>query len=132
MQRCASPPSGRRRMERWAEMTPEEREKFREGMRSPCGTFRRPGAEQPPAGWKGGKTVTAIAGVDFFEPCDGRVRTRFLTNPPAFQLGVGRPGRNVCDTITGQPSLVHPSTVKITTLPVATRCGGIYYPNVIP
>ena len=39
----------RHMMERWAQMTPEEREKFREGMRSRCGTFRRPGAEQPPA-----------------------------------------------------------------------------------
>jgi hypothetical protein len=26
-------------MERWAQMTPEEREKFREGMKGPCGTF---------------------------------------------------------------------------------------------
>src|SRR4051812_40307973 len=39
----------RRMMERWAQMTPEEREKFREGMRSRCGTFRRPEADQPPA-----------------------------------------------------------------------------------
>ena len=29
----------RRMMERWAQMTPEEREKFREGMKGPCGMF---------------------------------------------------------------------------------------------
>lgn len=29
----------RRMMERWAQMTPEEREKFREGMRGRCGHF---------------------------------------------------------------------------------------------
>lgn len=32
----------RRMMERWAQMTPEEREKFREGMRARCGPFREP------------------------------------------------------------------------------------------
>ena len=37
----------RRRMaERWERMTPEEREKFREGMRARCGPFRAP---EPPA-----------------------------------------------------------------------------------
>src|SRR5579872_4727188 len=30
----------RRMMERWEQMTPEEREKFREGMRGRCGPFR--------------------------------------------------------------------------------------------
>ena len=35
----------RRMMERWDKMTPEEREKFREGMRSRCGEFRSPAAE---------------------------------------------------------------------------------------
>ena len=35
----------RRMMERWDQMTPEEREKFREGMRSRCGEFRTPAAE---------------------------------------------------------------------------------------
>lgn len=29
----------RRMMERWEQMTPEEREKFREGMKGRCGTF---------------------------------------------------------------------------------------------
>jgi hypothetical protein len=34
---------GRRRMmERWEQMTPEEREKFRQGMRSRCGPFGAP------------------------------------------------------------------------------------------
>ena len=32
----------RRMMERWARMTPEEREKFREGMRARCGPFGEP------------------------------------------------------------------------------------------
>ena len=35
----------RRMMERWEQMTPEEREKFREGMESRCGAFRPPAAE---------------------------------------------------------------------------------------
>ena len=35
----------RRMMERWEQMTPEEREKFREGMRGRCGPF----AAAPPA-----------------------------------------------------------------------------------
>jgi chromate transport protein ChrA len=35
----------RRMMERWEQMTPEEREKFREGM-GRCGIFRRPAAEE--------------------------------------------------------------------------------------
>jgi hypothetical protein len=39
----------RRRMrERWERMTPEEREKFREGMRGRCGPFG-PSAAQPKA-----------------------------------------------------------------------------------
>src|SRR6266851_4138103 len=35
----------RRMMERWAQMTPEEREKFREGMRGRCGPFGSPRTE---------------------------------------------------------------------------------------
>ncbi len=36
-------PNYRRRMsERWDQMTPEEREKFRQGMRSRCGGFGAP------------------------------------------------------------------------------------------
>jgi hypothetical protein len=35
----------RRMMERWEQMTPEEREKFRQGMRGRCGTFGPPAAE---------------------------------------------------------------------------------------
>ena len=34
----------RRMMERWEQMTPEEREKFRQGMRGRCGSFEPPGA----------------------------------------------------------------------------------------
>ncbi|MGA7078338.1 MAG: hypothetical protein WBQ43_12875 [Terriglobales bacterium] len=33
-----------RMMERWEQMTPEEREKFRESMRGRCGSFGRPAA----------------------------------------------------------------------------------------
>jgi hypothetical protein len=32
----------RRMMERWEKMTPEEREKFREGLRGRCGQFGAP------------------------------------------------------------------------------------------
>jgi hypothetical protein len=35
----------RRMIERWDKMTPEEREKFREGMQGRCGEFRTPAAE---------------------------------------------------------------------------------------
>jgi len=35
----------RRMMERWEQMTPEEREKFRHGMRGRCGSFGRPAVE---------------------------------------------------------------------------------------
>lgn len=35
----------RRMMERWAEMTPEEREKMREGMKGRCGIFGSRAAE---------------------------------------------------------------------------------------
>ncbi len=35
----------RRMMERWEQMTPEEREKFRQGVRGHCGSFRPPAAE---------------------------------------------------------------------------------------
>jgi hypothetical protein len=35
----------RRMMERWEQMTPEEREKFSQGMRGRCGPFRAPAAE---------------------------------------------------------------------------------------
>jgi Ca2+/H+ antiporter, TMEM165/GDT1 family len=38
----------RRMMERWDQMTPEEREKFRAGMRGRCGQFG-PGATEPKA-----------------------------------------------------------------------------------
>jgi len=34
-----------RMMERWEQMTPEEREKFREGIRARCGPFRPPESE---------------------------------------------------------------------------------------
>jgi len=34
----------RRMMERWEQMTPEEREKFRQGMRGRCGPFEPPAA----------------------------------------------------------------------------------------
>lgn len=34
-----------RMMERWAQMTPEEREKFKEGMRGRCGMFGSRSAE---------------------------------------------------------------------------------------
>jgi len=35
----------RRMMERWEQMTPEEREKFRQGMLGRCGSFGSPAAE---------------------------------------------------------------------------------------
>ncbi len=35
----------RRMMERWQQMTPEEREKFRQAMRSRCGSFGPPSVE---------------------------------------------------------------------------------------
>lgn len=35
----------RRMMERWEQMTPEEREKFRQGFREWCGSFRPPAGE---------------------------------------------------------------------------------------
>ena len=35
----------RRMMERWEQMTPEEREKFRQAMRGRCGPFGPPAAE---------------------------------------------------------------------------------------
>jgi hypothetical protein len=34
-----------RMMERWERMTPEERERFREGMRGRCGSFAPPAAQ---------------------------------------------------------------------------------------
>jgi hypothetical protein len=34
-----------RMMERWAQMTPEERENFRKGMKGRCGVFGSPAAE---------------------------------------------------------------------------------------
>jgi hypothetical protein len=34
-------PWRRRMMERWEAMTPEEREKFRQGLQGPCGSFGR-------------------------------------------------------------------------------------------
>ena len=36
----------RRMMERWEQMTPEEREKFRQGMRGRCGSMGTPPTEQ--------------------------------------------------------------------------------------
>jgi hypothetical protein len=38
-------PSRGRMMEKWAQMTPDEREKFREGMRNRCGGFAPPATE---------------------------------------------------------------------------------------
>jgi hypothetical protein len=38
--RFGGPPWRRHMAERWAQMTPEEREKFREGMRAGCGRDR--------------------------------------------------------------------------------------------
>ena len=39
--------SGRRMAERWQRMTPEEREKLRQGMRGRCGGFEPPATEAP-------------------------------------------------------------------------------------
>lgn len=39
----------RKMMERWEQMTPEEREKFREGMRQGCGRPSTPSAAAPNA-----------------------------------------------------------------------------------
>jgi hypothetical protein len=39
-------PSRRRLMERWEQMTPEQREKFQKGLRSRCGKFDTAAAEQ--------------------------------------------------------------------------------------
>jgi Ca2+/H+ antiporter, TMEM165/GDT1 family len=36
----------RRMMERWEQMSPEEREKFRQSMRAGCGSFRPPAEER--------------------------------------------------------------------------------------
>jgi hypothetical protein len=36
----------RRMMERWEKMTPEEREKFREGLRGRCGPFGTPASSE--------------------------------------------------------------------------------------
>ena|SRR5215470_6914232 len=36
----------RRMMERWVQMTPEEREKFRQSLRERCGPFGMPKADQ--------------------------------------------------------------------------------------
>jgi hypothetical protein len=47
----------RRMMERWAAMTPEEREKFRQGFRGYCESFRAPSAE--PKGEAEAKSPTA-------------------------------------------------------------------------
>lgn len=38
----------RRMIDRWERMTPEEREKFRQGMRSRCGPFGAPAPEPKP------------------------------------------------------------------------------------
>ena len=38
----------RRMLERWEQMTPEEREKFRQGMRGRCGPFGPAAAEPKP------------------------------------------------------------------------------------
>jgi hypothetical protein len=35
----------RRMMERWEQMTPEEREKFRESLKGRCGPFSSPSVE---------------------------------------------------------------------------------------
>jgi hypothetical protein len=37
-----------RMMERWSQMTPEEREKFRQSLRGRCGSFRASAAEPTP------------------------------------------------------------------------------------
>ena len=39
----------RRMMERWSQMSPEEREKFLEGTRGRCGGFTPRAPQQPPA-----------------------------------------------------------------------------------
>ena len=39
----------RRMLERWEQMTPEEREKFRAGLRGGCGRFGGPSAEETKA-----------------------------------------------------------------------------------
>jgi hypothetical protein len=49
--RGSHPSYSRRRMfERWERMTPEERERFRHGMRRRCGGFGAPSSETPISG----------------------------------------------------------------------------------
>jgi hypothetical protein len=84
--------------------------------------------------WEGGKTVT----VTGQQGCEGRVKTRFATNPAVFVLAFARPGPNTCDPAPGgKPPVQNRSIVTITAVPVLTRvgsnwCPGIYYPNVTP
>ena len=78
--------------------------------------------------WAGGKTVTVTAK----QGCEGRVNTRFVTNPAEFVLAFARPGANACNTIPGKAPVQNRTIVKITTVPINTRCGGIWYDNLTP
>jgi hypothetical protein len=78
--------------------------------------------------WEGGKTVTVTA----TQGCEGRLNTRFVTNPAVFQLGFARPGPNACDAISGKAPVQNRTNVSITTVPIAGRCGGIWYDNRTP
>ncbi len=78
--------------------------------------------------WPGGKTVTVTAR----QGCEGRVNTRFVTNPAVAGIAFGRPGVNYCDKVPGKPDLQNRTNVVIWTQPSSTRCGGIWYNNLNP
>ncbi len=79
-------------------------------------------------GWEGGKTVTVTGQGS----CEGRVKTRFATNPAVYALALARPGPNTCDRVPGRPPVQNRSVVRITTVPINAPCPGIYYSNVTP
>jgi len=83
------------------------------------------------SGWGGGKTVTAMV-KNGTTTCEGRAMLRFTVTPLTTHIGFVRPGPNVCDPVPSKPALANRTLVKITTVPVTTRCGGIWYQNENP
>lgn len=80
------------------------------------------------SGWAGGKTVTVTAK----QGCEGKVNTRFVTDPSELGLGFGRPGVNFCDTFPGKPHVQARTVVNVRTEPINRRCPGIWYDNLNP
>ena len=72
-------------------------------------------------GWRGGKTVTVTA----VRGCEGKVNTRFVTDPPVLRIGFAQPGPMACRAMPNGPMLRMGNIFKLAAIPARGTERGI-------